>query len=124
MHIFTAFILAVLSGILLLGVVVGVCELPPIRRLLRERYRRRTRAVLELLRGGALKGREIRDELNYGKGWRERISGPLFYKRMARLEDRGFVAGWYRVETVHGQLLKQRWYRITECGREWLCSDD
>jgi DNA-binding PadR family transcriptional regulator len=71
-------------------------------------------AVLGALVGGELKGREIRGEL---KQARVTHSGPAFYQMMARLEDAGFVAGWYEQKVVAGQIIKERRYRITPAGR-------
>ena len=71
-------------------------------------------AVLGALAAGELRGREIRDELRQA---RVTHSGPAFYQMMARLEDAGFVVGWYSQKVVAGQLIKERRYRITSAGR-------
>jgi len=39
-----------------------------------------------------------------------------FYQLMARLEDAGWVDGWYEQEVIRGQLIKERHYRITAAG--------
>jgi len=67
-------------------------------------------------------GREIRDLLaKYG----HRRSGPAFYQLMARLEDAQLVDGRYEQIVVDGQVIKQRWYRVTAKGaNEWRrCRD-
>ncbi len=43
-------------------------------------------------------------------------SGPAFYQLMARLEDAKFVAGRYQQKTVEGQMIKERFYKITGGG--------
>lgn len=71
-------------------------------------------AVLGVLGAGDLPGREIRaqlDRLGVEK------SGPTFYRLMARLEESGFVEGWYQHEVVEGQILRERLYRATAEGR-------
>jgi DNA-binding PadR family transcriptional regulator len=70
-------------------------------------------AVLSILTQGEVSGQQLRDELaNRG----ERKSGPAFYQFMARLEEAGFVKGWYEQKLVHGQAIKERRYRITGSG--------
>ena len=71
-------------------------------------------AVLGALVAGERKGREIRGEL---KQARVTHSGPAFYQMMSRLEDAGFVFGWYSQKVVAGQIIKERHYRITPAGR-------
>lgn len=45
-------------------------------------------------------------------------SDPAFYQFMARMEEAGFVSGWYETETHGGMKLKFRWYQVT--ARGWL----
>jgi DNA-binding PadR family transcriptional regulator len=54
-------------------------------------------------------GHEVRTKL---KELGIRKSGPGFYQAMARLEDAGFVSGWYENVDVRGQVIKQRRYRV------------
>lgn len=69
--------------------------------------------VLGTLRAGALTGRKIRDRLaDFGF----RKSGPAFYQLMSRLEESGFVEGWYTKEIVRGQIIRERNYRIQGAG--------
>jgi DNA-binding PadR family transcriptional regulator len=78
--------------------------------------------VLDLLRGEARAGRDIREEL---RRFGVRRSAPAFYQMMARLEDAGFVEGWYEQKVVDGQLIKERSYRIKQAGaRAWAATRD
>jgi len=73
--------------------------------------------VLAQLRSGERAGRDIRAVL---KRFRVRQSGPAFYQMMARLEKAGLAEGWYVQDTVDGQVIKERRYRITQDGqRAW-----
>jgi len=73
--------------------------------------------VLTILMDGERSGREVREKLAEAG---ERKSGPAFYQFMARLEDAGFVEGWYDQKVVDGQSIKERRYRITGQGiRAW-----
>ena len=70
-------------------------------------------AVLGVLSAAPLAGRELRArlaELGVSK------SGPAFYRLMARLEESGFVAGWYEQEVVGSQAFRERRYRVTASG--------
>jgi DNA-binding PadR family transcriptional regulator len=70
--------------------------------------------VLSHLIGGEdLSGRYLRERLAE-RGARK--TGPSFYQLMARLEDGGFVEGWYDQKVIDGQLFKERRYRITGDG--------
>ena len=69
--------------------------------------------VLGTLRAGPLTGREIRDRLaEFGF----RKTGPAFYQLMSRLEESAFVEGWYTQEIVHGQIIRERNYRMQPGG--------
>ena len=48
--------------------------------------------VLSLIGTAEVKGRHVREELAK-QG--EKKSGPAFYQMMNRLEESGFVEGWY-----------------------------
>jgi DNA-binding PadR family transcriptional regulator len=62
-------------------------------------------------------GRELRAELTR---YRVRRSAPAFYQMMARLEDAGWVEGFYTQQVVDSQIIKERGYRITAAGqRAW-----
>jgi len=77
-------------------------------------------AVLAELLGAERSGGMMRGAL---KRYRVRQSGPAFYQMMARLEGSGLVEGWYAKQTVEGQVIKERWYRITGDGRRaWRAS--
>jgi DNA-binding PadR family transcriptional regulator len=73
--------------------------------------------VLDVLVEGGRHGREIRRDLGrHGV----RRSGPAFYQMMARLEDAGWVEGFYDQKLVGSQLIKERCYRLTAAGgRVW-----
>ena len=73
--------------------------------------------VLESLDGAERAGRDLRALLaRHGI----RRSAPAFYQMMSRLEDAGFVEGWYDQKVVDGQILKERRYRLTRAGRRPL----
>jgi DNA-binding PadR family transcriptional regulator len=65
--------------------------------------------VLSILLDGERSGREVRERLTEAG---ETKSGPAFYQFMARLEDAGFVEGWYDQKVIDGQSIKERRYRI------------
>ena len=71
-------------------------------------------AVLGLLLGGELKGRDLRAELQIH---RRKKSAPAFYQMMSRIEDSGLVKGKYSKRVVGGQQIRERSYRITAAGR-------
>lgn len=66
-------------------------------------------AVLDALGAAKKSGRELRAALA-ARGVKK--SGPAFYQLMARLEDAGFVKGWYEQKIVDGQIIKERRYQI------------
>ena len=68
----------------------------------------------ELLNSPAT-GRAIREAL---EGQNVRKSGPAFYQMMARMEDSGFLEGWYEQQIVDSQIIRERHYRITPPGRK------
>jgi len=45
-----------------------------------------------------------------------RNSGPAFYQMMGRLEEAGFVEGWYDGKVIDRQHVKERRYRLTRTG--------
>jgi hypothetical protein len=71
--------------------------------------------VLGSLLDGESSGRKIRENLAQ-QGINK--TGPAFYQMMARLEDSGFVQGWYNQKIVDGQIIKERQYKITCLGAE------
>jgi DNA-binding PadR family transcriptional regulator len=66
--------------------------------------------VLSILTDKEAPGRLIREKLAEHGG---KKSGPAFYQFMARLEESGFIEGWYDQKVVEGQIIKERHYRIT-----------
>jgi DNA-binding PadR family transcriptional regulator len=78
--------------------------------------------VLGLLLGSEQSGRALRRELTR---LRLRRTGPAFYQMMARIEDAGWVDGFYTQQIVDGQIIKERWYRTTSKGvRAWTAARD
>ena len=78
--------------------------------------------VLGMLFNEERSGDSIRTSL---KGNAVRQTGPAFYQMMARLEDAGWVQGWYAKNEVDGYIFKERRYRITEPGRDaWQATRD
>ena len=59
-------------------------------------------------------GPELRDRLAK-QG--EARTGPAFYQLMARLEEAGYVEGWYDEANPKGFAIPPRHYRITAVGR-------
>jgi hypothetical protein len=70
--------------------------------------------VTEIL-GGAVRGRDVRTKL---KSAGVRQSGPAFYQMMATLEDAQLVAGWYEQQTIDGQIIRERHYKVLASGRK------
>jgi len=69
--------------------------------------------VLEALVEKEHAGRELRALLaSFGL----KNSAPAFYQMMGRLEESGFVEGWYDQKLVAGQNIKERRYRVTRAG--------
>src|SRR5262245_37969373 len=69
--------------------------------------------VLEALVEREHAGRELRALLaSFGL----KNSAPAFYQMMGRLEESGFVEGWYDQKLVGGQNIKERRYRVTRAG--------
>jgi DNA-binding PadR family transcriptional regulator len=66
--------------------------------------------VLESLGPQKRSGRDLRQRLAQSGIKR---SGPAFYQLMARLEEAGLVEGEYSQKIVEGQIIKERWYRVT-----------
>jgi DNA-binding PadR family transcriptional regulator len=78
--------------------------------------------VIGSLLAGEQRGSAVRQEL---ARHRVRRTAPAFYQMMARVEDAGWVTGFYRQRVEDGQLLKERWYRITAAGtRAWTETRD
>jgi DNA-binding PadR family transcriptional regulator len=69
--------------------------------------------VLECLGTQKLSGRELRRLMAENK---VKKTGPAFYQLMARLEEARFVEGEYSQKIVEGQIIKERFYRITGQG--------
>jgi DNA-binding PadR family transcriptional regulator len=78
--------------------------------------------VLGLLIDAPQAGRQIRADLHEHD---VRRTAPAFYQMMARLEDSGWVTGWYEQSVADGQILKERHYRLTAAGlRAWRATRD
>ena len=71
--------------------------------------------LLGLLRVGRKSGSDLRFELRE-LGLSK--TGPTFYRLMGRLEDAGFVKGWYEQTVVESQIHRERLYEITGTGVE------
>lgn len=70
--------------------------------------------VVSRLLHGPARGRELRSAL---KAAGARQSAPAFYQFMASLEDSGLVEGWYEQQTIDGQMIRERHYRLLAEGR-------
>ena len=79
-------------------------------------------SVLAILHNGEQPGRTLRGQLaELGM----RRSGPAFYQLMSRLEDAGLVEGRYEQKIVGGQIIKERFYCLTDGGTEsWRATRD
>ena len=73
--------------------------------------------VIGILMGSEKAGRDIREEMaKHGA----KKSSPAFYMMMKRMEDAGFVKGWYVKEDIDGQIVRERTYRVIGNGvRAW-----
>jgi DNA-binding PadR family transcriptional regulator len=70
--------------------------------------------VISLLsRAEECPGRELRARLLENG---VRSTGPQFYQMMSRLEDAGYVEGWYAQKEIEHQVVNERRYRITADG--------
>ena len=78
--------------------------------------------VLGILRAGERPGRFVRRALaRHGIA----RTGPAFYQMMARLEDAGWIDGFYTQEVVDAQIIKERRYRVKPAGvRAWNSTRD
>lgn len=74
-------------------------------------------AILDVVGGTKKSGREIRSKLSE-RGIEK--SGPAFYQLMSRLEEAGFVKGWYDQKIVEGQIIKERKYQLLGAGADAL----
>ena len=79
-------------------------------------------SVLTYLHDAEHPGRDLRQRLaELGM----RRSGPAFYQLMSRLEDAGLVSGSYDQKIVDGQIIKERFYSITQEGlTAWQATRD
>lgn len=78
--------------------------------------------VLGILTNGEKPGQAVRNNLRE-QGVKK--SGPGFYQMMARLEDAGLVNGWYQQKEIDGQIVKERWYKLTAIGsKSWRSTSD
>ena len=70
--------------------------------------------VMEVIGAHKVRGADIRDRLKREHGVNK--TGPAFYQLMARLEESKFAEGWYEQEIIDGQIIKQRFYKVTGLG--------
>jgi DNA-binding PadR family transcriptional regulator len=78
--------------------------------------------VIGALRTGEQSGKDVRREL---KRHGVRRTAPAFYQMMARLEDAGWIDGFYTQEIVDAQIIKERRYRVNSAGvRAWNSTRD
>ena len=68
--------------------------------------------IVDMLGEHAMSGRDLRSMLWTRR--RDHVWMPSFYRLMADLEDAGVVHGWYASETIDGQSLRQRWYKLAD----------
>jgi len=79
-------------------------------------------SVLAFLHRGERPGKAVRGKLSE-LGLKR--SGPAFYQLMSRLEDAGLVEGRYDQKIIDGQIIKERYYTISEEGAEaWQTTRD
>jgi DNA-binding PadR family transcriptional regulator len=79
-------------------------------------------SVLAFLQAGEQSGKAVRRRLGE-LGLRR--SSPAFYQLMSRLEDAGLVEGRYDQKVIDGQIIKERFYAITEDGLDaWQATRD
>jgi DNA-binding PadR family transcriptional regulator len=78
--------------------------------------------VIGVLLADEQSGKDVRRELRrHGV----RRTGPAFYQMMARLEDAGWIDGFYTQEIVDAQIIKERHYRVKPSGvRAWNSTRD
>jgi DNA-binding PadR family transcriptional regulator len=72
---------------------------------------------LLLSRADECPGRELRARLLENG---VKSTGPQFYQMMSRLEDAGYVEGWYAQKEIEHQVVNERRYRVTAEGRAAL----
>ena len=79
-------------------------------------------SVLAFLQNGEQAGKSVRQQLaELGM----RRSGPAFYQLMSRLEDAELVEGRYHQKVIDGQIIKERFYTISEKGLDaWQATRD
>jgi DNA-binding PadR family transcriptional regulator len=70
-------------------------------------------AVIDAIGASERSGREVRERL---AALGQKKSLPAFYQLMSRLEEAGFVKGWYEPIEVAGQQVKERRYKLTGSG--------
>ena len=68
-------------------------------------------AVLDTLGTVELSGKQLRGNLAAERGIKK--SGPSFYQLMARLEEAKLVEGRIDQKIVDGQIIKERFYKVT-----------
>jgi hypothetical protein len=68
-------------------------------------------AVLDTLGTVELSGKQLRSNLAAERAIKK--SGPSFYQLMARLEEAKLVEGRIDQKIVDGQIIKERFYKVT-----------
>jgi len=91
---------------------VQLPQLPPLQFLI----------LAFLVRQDELSGRDMRELLAQSGA---KSTAPAYYQLMARMEDAGFVEGWYSQKQIEHQVVNERRYRITASGRDaWKSTGD
>lgn len=75
--------------------------------------------VLDIIGASEIKGRHLREQLAEQA---VNKSGPAFYQMMSRLEEAGFIEGWYEQKIIEGQIIKERTYKMTGKGQRALAA--
>ena len=73
--------------------------------------------ILECIGTSDIKGRHLREQLTQNG---RKKSGPAFYQMMSRMEESGYVEGWYEQKIVEGQIIKERTYKMIGKGQRAL----
>ena len=78
--------------------------------------------ILTVLLNDKSTGRKIRGELAK-QGQKKTLAA--FYQLMSRMEEAGWVKGWYETKHIDGQTVKERHYEILGDGiRTWESTRD
>jgi len=78
--------------------------------------------MLSVLLNKKRTGRDVRAELA-NKGQKKTLAA--FYQLMSRMEESGWIKGWYETKHINGQTVKERHYEILGAGiRTWESTRD